>query len=304
MSMMKKWIEAMRLRTLPVSVAGVIAGCGCAIWQGSFKIVPALLCLFFAVFAQIASNFGNEYYDFKNGMDRKGRDGFRRGVTEGDITPQAMKWATFITLGIAAVIGCSLLLYGGLWLIPIGCLILFSALAYSTGPFPLSHNGLGDIAVIIFFGMVPVILTFYLQAGVWIGMPETVATSVAIGLLAANVLTVNNYRDKEDDEDVGKYTTVVVFGRKVMGRVYLLSGILAMVIMTPLWMQLPVWALLAPIIYLVMHIATWRKVIKSRGAELNPLLGRTALNLFCFTLLLLVVFIIYSLYYPEAHFIH
>ena len=201
MSMMKKWIEAMRLRTLPVSVAGVIAGCGCAIWQGSFKIVPALLCLFFAVFAQIASNFGNEYYDFKNGMDRKGRDGFRRGVTEGDITPQAMKWATFITLGIAAVIGCSLLLYGGLWLIPIGCLILFSALAYSTGPFPLSHNGLGDIAVIIFFGMVPVILTFYLQAGVWIGMPETVATSVAIGLLAANVLTVNNYRDKEDDED-------------------------------------------------------------------------------------------------------
>ena len=135
-------------------------------------------------------------------------------------------------------------------------------------------------------------------------MPETVATSVAIGLLAANVLTVNNYRDKEDDEDVGKYTTVVVFGRKVMGRVYLLSGILAMVIMTPLWMQLPVWALLAPIIYLVMHIATWRKVIKSRGAELNPLLGRTALNLFCFTLLLLVVFIIYSLYYPEAHFIH
>ena len=78
----------MRLRTLPVSIAGVLAGCGCAIWQGGFSPIPALLCLLFALSAQIASNFGNEYYDFKNGVDHKGRKGFRRGVTEGDISPQ------------------------------------------------------------------------------------------------------------------------------------------------------------------------------------------------------------------------
>ena len=77
--MLKKWIEAMRLRTLPVSIAGVLAGWGCAIWQGKFSIIPALLCLFFAIAAQIASNFGNEYYDFKNGMDRKGREEFMQG---------------------------------------------------------------------------------------------------------------------------------------------------------------------------------------------------------------------------------
>lgn len=285
----------MRLRTLPVSVAGVVAGCGCALWQGYLDIVPALLCLFFAVSAQIASNFGNEYYDFKNGMDRKGREGFRRGVAEGDITPQAMKYATFITLGIAAVIGCSLLMYGGLWLIPVGIAILLFAMAYSAGPYPLSHHGLGDIAVVIFFGVVPVTLTCYLQTGEWNSLPVLVTTSIAIGMLAANVLIVNNYRDKEDDEASGKHTTVVLFGRKVMGAIYLLSGIVAMVIMTPLWIQLPIWAILTPIIYLAMHIATWRKVIKSSGTALNPLLGKSALNLFTFAILLLVVLVVFRL---------
>lgn len=287
--MIKNWIEAMRLRTLPVSMAGVLAGCGCALWQDGFAIVPALLCLLFALSAQIASNFGNEYYDYKNGMDRKGREGFRRGVTEGDITPQAMKRATFAMLGIAAVIGCSLLLYGGLWLIPVGCAILLFALAYSTGPYPLSHHGLGDITVVVFFGIVPITFTCYLQTGGWNELPVLLTTSVTIGLLAANVLIVNNYRDMEDDEAVGKRTTVVLFGRKAMGYVYLLSGIAAMTIMTALWIQLPLWALIVPLIYLALHIATWRKLIHSRGAALNPLLGRTAINLFIFTILLLVV---------------
>lgn len=287
--MLKNWIEAIRLRTLPVSMAGVLAGCGCALWQDRFSIVPALLCLLFALSAQIASNFGNEYYDYKNGMDRKGREGFRRGVTEGDITPQAMKRATFAMLGIAAAIGCSLLLYGGLWLIPIGGVILLFALAYSTGPYPLSHHGLGDITVVVFFGIVPVTFTCYLQTEGWSELPVLLTTSVAIGLLAANVLVVNNYRDMEDDAAVGKRTTVVLFGREVMGYIYLLSGIVAMAIMIPLWIQLPVWSLIVPLIYLSLHIATWRKLIHSQGASLNPLLGRTAINLLVFTLLLLVV---------------
>ena len=287
---MRKWIEAMRLRTLPVSIAGVLAGCGCAVWQNGFSFVPALLCLLFALSAQIASNFGNEYYDFKNGVDRKGREGFRRGVTEGDITPQDMKRATFLMLGIAAFIGCMLLFYGGIWLVFVGCVILLFALAYSAGPYPLSHHGLGDITVVIFFGVIPVTFTCYLQTGGWMELPLLLTTSIAVGLLAANVLVVNNYRDKDDDEAVGKRTTVVLFGRKVMGRVYLVSGVLAMGIMTPLWIQLPLWALLVPSVYLLMHIATWRRIVRSQGSALNPLLGKSALNLFIFTLMLLVLF--------------
>lgn len=285
--MIRKWIEAMRLRTLPVSIAGVLAGTACAIEQDAFSFLPALLCLMFAVAAQIASNFGNEYYDYKNGIDQKGREGFRRGVTEGDITPQAMKCATFAMLGIAAVIGCSLLLFGGIWLLPIGCAILLFALAYSAGPYPLSHHGLGDVAVIIFFGIVPVTLTCYLQAGAWQQLPTLITTSIAIGLLAANVLIVNNYRDIDDDRAVGKRTTVVIFGRTVMGYAYLISGAIAMVIMVPMWQNLPVWALSVPHIYLLAHIFTWHKMVRSNGVALNPLLGRTAANLLLFALLLL-----------------
>ena len=96
----------------------------------------------------------------------------------------------------------------------------------------------------------------------------------------------------DDDEAVGKNTTVVKFGRKVMGTVYLLSGILAMALMIPLWMKLPVWVLLLPAFYLVMHFSTWGKVITSSGSALNPLLGKTARNLLLFSMMLLAVLII------------
>lgn len=289
---MGKWIEAMRLRTLPVSVAGVLTGTGLAIWQGKFSLAPALLCLVFAITAQIASNFANEYYDYRNGMDRKGREGFRRGVTEGDISPQAMKYATFGALGLAALAGCAMLFTGGLWLLPIGICILLAALAYSTGPYPLSHHGLGDITVVIFFGIVPVSLTYWLQAGEWIELPIVLAASVATGLLAANVLIVNNYRDMEDDMNVGKKTTVVIFGRKAMGTAYLLSGIMAMALMIPLLLELPVWALSVPAIYLILHIRTWRRLVRNTGAALNPVLGTTARNLLIFSVLILATLII------------
>jgi 1,4-dihydroxy-2-naphthoate octaprenyltransferase len=283
--MIRHWIEAMRLRTLPVSVAGVIAGTGCAILSDSFKAIPALLCLTFAILAQIAANFGNEYYDFKNGIDRKGRAGFRRGVTEGEIAPKAMKAATFITLGIAAAVGCAMLIYGPWWLMIAGIMIMCFALAYSAGPYPLSHHGLGDIAVIIFFGIVPVVLTWYLQTSSWDSADLAIETSVAIGLLAANVLVVNNYRDLEDDAAVGKRTTVVIFGRKVMSAAYLLSGFIGMSVMIPVWLGMPVWVFAVPLIYLALHVKTWYSLRQSAGAAINPLLGRTAMNLLVFALL-------------------
>ena len=278
----------MRLRTLPVSISGVLAGISCAVAMGSFKIVPAVLCLLFAMLAQIASNFGNEYYDFKKGVDKKGREGFRRGVTEGDITPAAMKYATFGTLGAAAITGCMMLFYGNWWMIPVGICIGLFALAYSAGPYPLSHNGLGDVAVVLFFGVVPVTLTCYLQQGNWEGLGCSLPISVAVGMMAANVLIVNNYRDKEDDAAVGKRTTVVIFGRKVMGRAYLLSGILAAVVASAVFVAYDLMALAAVATYLGLHFSTWRKFVSRRGSALNPILGETARNLLIFTLLFLL----------------
>lgn len=285
--MIKKWIEAMRLRTLPVSLSGVIAGCGCATFYGKFSVIPAILCLLFALFAQIASNFANEYFDFKNGFDKKGREGFRRGVTEGDISPGAMKIATFVSLGIACLIGLMMLFYGGWWLILIGISVVVFALAYSTGPYPLSHHGLGDVAVIVFFGIVPVTLTCFLQMGNWNGFSTSLPVSLAIGLLAANVLIVNNYRDMDDDKEVNKHTTAVIFGRKVIGYVYLASGIIAMLILFPVWNKIP-WqiSVCAVLIYLIPHIRLWRKLTTRLGAQLNPILGKTAMLLLLFTLVL------------------
>ena len=283
----------MRPQTLPVSIAGVIAGTGCALWCNKFNIVPALLCLLFAVLAQIASNFGNEYYDYVKGVDKKGREGFRRGVTEGDISPTAMRNATFGTLALAALTGCAMLPYGGAELIVVGMSVVLFALAYSAGPFPLSHHGLGDITVVIFFGLIPVTFTCYLQCGSWEGLNVSLPTSVAVGLLAANVLIVNNYRDADDDKEAGKRTTVVLFGRKAMSLVYLLSGITAIAIafILPVWRGILRLSFAVPMLYLqLLHIKNWRKLIRNSGAALNPLLGNTAKVLLFFSIMLFAVF--------------
>ena len=280
--MIKCWIEAMRLRTLPVSLAGVIMAWGfCALYD-NFNLIPAILCLLFALLAQIASNFANEYYDFKSGLDRKGREGPRRGVTEGDITPQAMKFATFGTLALACVIGCSLIYYGGWWLLPIGIFIALGVMAYSTGPYPLSHHGLGEVAVLFFFGIIPVTLTYYVQSLQW--SLDVLLASISIGLMGANVLIVNNYRDHDDDKEVGKRTLAVIFGRRAVSNLYLFNGYIAVALMIMTWWKLPIWSWAAPILYLVAHTAIWLQLGIRTGSRLNPLLGMTAMSMAAYSL--------------------
>ena len=287
---MKEWIEAMRLRTLPVSVAGVVGGTACAIFHHGFSLLPFLICLVFAVLAQISSNFANEYYDFKNGLDKKGREGFRRGVTEGDISPFDMKKATFFTLGLAACVGATLIIWGGWWLIFIGIAIVIFALAYSTGPFPLSHNGLGEIAVVIFFGFIPVIFTEYVQTGNLSFDSTTIFTSAATGLMAANVLIVNNYRDIEDDRSVGKRTSAVILGKKFMGAVYYTDGILAAIFLAMASSPLPFWVSAGWLTYFAFHTILWGKMKVSHGSELNNVLKWTSILILLMNCYLLVIF--------------
>jgi 1,4-dihydroxy-2-naphthoate octaprenyltransferase len=298
----KIWLECFRLRTLPVSLSGVVIAIGLAKWYGHFKLVPALLCLVFALLAQIVSNTANEYFDYLKGTDKPGRVGPRRGVTEGDISPKTLRNVTFGLLALACAVGCCLIPYGGWWLLPVGIVIALAALAYSTGPYPLSYHGLGELTVFIFFGLVPVNLTYYVQALRW--DPLVLMASITTGLLAVNVLLVNNYRDVEDDLEAGKRTSVVIFGRKPAALAYLINGYAGMGMLSALWVliaarwgvgrTLPVWTLLVPVIYLIMHTATWYKLTRRNGAALNPLLGETARNMLIFTLLLTILFIIYS----------
>jgi len=296
----KIWMECFRPRTLPVSMSGVIIAIGLATWHHRFQWIPALLCLAFALLAQIASNTANEYFDYLHGADKPGRVGPRRGVTEGDIKPVTLRNVTFSLLALAAIVGCGLIPYGGWWLLPVGIVIVLGALAYSTGPYPLSYHGLGELTVFIFFGIIPVNLTYYVMALRF--DPLVILFSIAIGLMGVNVLLVNNYRDVEDDRQAGKKTQTVMRGRPATAFAYFLNGYTAMAILTAFWVMiviakgriLPLWTLAIPVLYLVMHTVTWNRLRRRDGAALNPLLGETARNMLIFTLLFTLVFIIYS----------
>lgn len=295
---LKIWLECFRLRTLPVSLSGVIIAIGIAKWHNRFQWVPAVLCLVFALLAQISSNTANEYYDYLKGTDKPGRVGPRRGVTEGDITPTTLRNVTIGLLVAAGIVGCCLIPYGGWWLLPVGIVIALAALAYSAGPYPLSYHGLGELMVFIFFGLVPVNLTYYVMALRF--DPLVVLFSIAIGLMGVNVLLVNNYRDVEDDRAAGKKTQTVMRGRPLTSFAYLLNGYIAIAILSAFWFMiafvkvLPLWTLAIPVLYLVMHTVTWNKLRHRDGAALNPLLGGTARNMLIFTILFTIVFIIYS----------
>lgn len=287
--MIKDWIEAVRPRTLPVSLAGVLTAVGFAKMYGVLKPVPALLCFTFALLAQIVSNFANEYYDFKRGADKKGRVGPRRGVTEGTISPRAMLIATYSLLAVDCAVGLCLIPYGGWEMLIVGVFIAIFALAYSAGPYPLSCHGWGDVAVLVFFGIIPVNFTFYVMNCEFSLI--VFLASVAIGLMSVNVLIINNYRDIEDDKDAGKFTTAILLGRKYTATWYLCNGYIAVSILSPLWFYYPAMALCAAV-YLLLHNRTWIAMQQSEGAALNPVLGATARNMLVFAILLFVATII------------
>lgn len=287
MSALKHWIEAVRLRTIPVSISGVLLGLGFAAAQGYFKLIPALLCMGFAILAQVASNFANEYYDYVDGLDNPGREGPRRGVTEGDISPRSMKLATYLTLAAACAVGCALIYYGGWWMLAAGAALACLAIGYSAGPFPLSRHALGEITVIACFGVAPVVLTCYLQT--LQVSPIVVLGGVSAGLMGANVLIVNNYRDAEDDRAVGKVTLAVLLGPKLTRGLYCINGIAAMALLLPIWQVLPVWAVTVPAFYLVSHFTCCGRLATGRGRALNPLLGFTSRLMLIVTLSLAVI---------------
>ncbi len=280
---MNPWIEAMRLRTLPVSIAGVVTALGYGLMYDNVNIVPWVICLLFALLCQIASNFANEYYDYTSQRDRAGREGPRRGVTEGDITPGAMKRAIYVTLGAACCLGLSLVAWGGWWLIAVGALVAAGVFAYSTGPYPLSTHGWGEVAVVIFFGLVPVTLTYYVETLQW--SLDVAAGGLAIGLLGANVLIVNNYRDVEDDIAVNKLTLAVRMGRRAMLCLYGLNVVAAMAVMMPAWLSLGKGWTVVPAAMLIAAALIIKAMNKRRGASLTPLLGMTAVLMSVYSLL-------------------
>lgn len=205
------WLGAARPRTLPAAIAPVLVGSALAWHDAHFNAAAAVLCLAFALLVQIGTNFANDYYDFIRGADTAARVGPRRAVAAGLMSPTTMRRAMVAVFVAAFAVGLGLLAWGGPWLLAIGIASILCGVAYTGGPWPLAYLGLGDIFVFLFFGLVAVGGTYFVQAGRL--TLDAVLAGIPIGLLAANILVVNNYRDVETDAVAHKRTLVVRFGR-------------------------------------------------------------------------------------------
>lgn len=280
------WLEASRPKTLAAAVVPVAVATAFAFGHEAANWTKAALCLAFALLVQIGTNFANDYFDYCSGADSSNRVGPRRAVAAGLVTPRAMLWATGLVLAAAFGVGMFLVTDGNWVLLPVGIASIVCAIAYTGGPFPFGYNGLGDIFVFIFFGLVAVGVTFYVQVGF---VTESVWLSgAAIGLLAANILVANNYRDAETDAAAGKRTLVVRFGRRFAVWQYGLSAGFAL--SSGVWLYFFTgygWLVLLPVGLLPWALRLTLRLAGSIDAsEQIALLGASARLLFVFGILL------------------
>lgn len=287
------WILAARPKTLTGAAVPVMIGIACAVamygWCG-IRVVPAVLCMLFALIMQVDANFVNDYFDFMKGTDDEQRLGPKRACAQGWITASAMRSGLFVTTLLACIVGLPLVYYGGWEMIMVGLACVVFCFLYTIS---FSYIGLGDLLVLVFFGIVPVCMTYWLTA------PPTALTSIpfavvlmsiACGLIIDTLLVVNNYRDIDNDRRAGKLTLIVRIGERGGLVLYLMLGlvgtILAIVGVVLLDWHDGQWTQSLLIIYTPFHTWAFNEMRSIRkGAELNRVLGMTARNMFIFGLL-------------------
>ena len=295
---LKAWFLAARPKTLSAALIPVAVATALAYANDAAQWEPALLCALFAMLMQVASNFINDLYDYKKGTDSAERLGPKRACAQGWIPPTAMRNGIMITLILACSVGACLLFYGGWWLIGMGASCVIFAFLYTT---LMSYHGLGDLLVWVFFGFVPVIGTYYVQAGEL--HPDVWLLSAACGLCVDTLLVLNNYRDRETDRKTGKRTIVVLFGERFGSLTYLLQGIAAYICVAILSTHGNLWLAILPAFYLLPHYLTWRKMVQiNKGPELNRILGFTSRNMLTFAILVVVAYVSSRMAFMETLF--
>lgn len=293
---MNAWISAARPRTLPLSLASIILGSFLAagpLSAGRFSWTIALLAALTTIFLQILSNFANDYGDAVSGKDTQERVGPRRAVATGDITKEGMLRGIIITSVLALISGIWLLIESlhqassqTFWIfLGIGLLSIAAAIAYTNGKKPYGYSGFGDIAVLIFFGWVGVMGTYFLQTLSF--EPLLLLPATSVGLFATGVLNINNIRDIETDAKTGKYSIPVRLGIKRAIRYHwllLAAGMLSAVLYSLITGQQALsWLYL---LSFPLFIVNGRGVAAHKVAgELNPRLGQLALTTLLFVIL-------------------
>ena len=283
----KAWLLAARPKTLSGAAVPVMIGVSLAYVDaaqyvdGAFSWVAAVLCFLFAFIMQVDANFINDFFDFTNGADdSETRLGPRRACAQGWVKLDSMKRAIALTTCLACLVGLPLVWYGGLEMILIGLLCLVFCFLYTTH---MSYLGLGDVLVLVFFGVVPVCISYYIQLHTctW----QVFIASVACGLVIDGLLIVNNFRDRDNDRAVGKNTLVVRIGDKASLALYFGVGVVACLMGLVFWLNGHVLAFVLPLLYLVLHVFTYLKIKRiHQGKALNHCLGETARNIFVYGL--------------------
>jgi 1,4-dihydroxy-2-naphthoate polyprenyltransferase len=275
------WLEATRPRTLPAAVAPVLVGAALAARLGHLDPWSALACLLFAVLIQIGTNFANDYFDARKGADTPDRVGPRRAVASGLISPGAMRAAMIVVFVAAFAVGMTLffLPHGGWPLLGLGLLSIACGVAYTGGRYALAYVGLGDVFVFVFFGLVAVGATFYVQHGLWPIPWPVLAAGAGVGALATNILVVNNYRDVETDARARKRTLVVRWGRGYARAQFGLAHLVAIAAPLALGLGRAAQPILAAAIALGCAVEAWAQVrglrVAAAPGDFLSLLGRT-----------------------------
>lgn len=282
---LKAWVLASRPKTLSGAAVPVMIGVSLAFScsGGAVRLLPAMLCLLFAFFMQIDANLVNDYFDFVKGTDDEKRLGPKRACAEGWVTLKAMRSAIILATCLSCAVGLPLVLYGGWNMVVVGAACVLFCFLYTTC---LSYWGFGDVLVLLFFGIVPVCATYYIvmPAGMQAVSFQVFMASVSCGLAVDALLIVNNYRDIDNDRKAGKKTLVVIIGKEAAGKLYLITGIAATIILLAVFWGKPV--AYAPLLYLVPHIKTYKDLVRiKQGVELNKVLSTTARNIFIYGLL-------------------
>lgn len=224
----RAWALAARPKTLSAAVAPVLVGTGLAAHHGRMAALPAVAALAGAVLIQIGTNLANDYYDFVRGADTPGRVGPLRVTQGGLIPPETVRRATWLVLGLALVPGAYLVWVGGWPVLAIGLASLACAVLYTGGPHPLAYHGLGDLFVFVFFGLLAVGGTYWVQALAW--PADAALAGAGVGALSTAILVVNNLRDIDTDARAGKRTLAVRIGPAATRAEYALLLLVAAVV--------------------------------------------------------------------------
>lgn len=283
-SLVGSWVLAARPKTLSAASVPVLVGSACAFALGSFKPGPALAALAGALLLQIGANFANDVYDYEKGADTAERLGPTRAVQAGLISPAAMKRGMYLIFAVALLIGVYLTLVAGPVILAIGITSILSAIAYTGGPYPLGYNGLGDLFVFVYFGLVAVCGTVFVQVAHV--PPLALWCSLPVGALATAILVVNNLRDADQDARVGKRTLAVRWGKRAV--IYEYGLLLAISYAVPLFLATSSAQgrfVLLPLLTLPLARKLMRAVATESGRDLNARLAGTAKLLLLFGLL-------------------